>query len=38
MHYDFSNEAGGQIGRHLVRQMFERGFFRRVEGSADDSR
>ena len=31
MHYDFSNEAGARIGRRVVRQMFARGFFRRVD-------
>ncbi len=30
MHYQFSNEAGAQIGRQIVRQMFDKGFFRRV--------
>jgi hypothetical protein len=30
MHYDFSNEAGARIGRRIVRQMFDRGFFRRA--------
>ena len=30
MHYDFSNEAGAQIGREIVRAMFARGFFRPV--------
>jgi hypothetical protein len=28
MHYEFSNEAGARIGRQVVRQMVDRGFFR----------
>jgi hypothetical protein len=31
MHYEFSNEAGARIGRQIVHQMFEEGFFRRAE-------
>jgi hypothetical protein len=30
MHYEFSNEAGARIGRQIVRQMFEKGFFGRT--------
>jgi hypothetical protein len=30
MHYEFSNEAGARLGRQIVRQMFDRGFFRRA--------
>jgi hypothetical protein len=30
MHYEFSNEAGAHLGRQVVRQMFDRGFFRRA--------
>lgn len=30
MHYDFSNEAGARLGRRVVRQMFDRGFFARA--------
>ncbi len=30
MHYEFSNAAGARIGRRIVEQMFERGFFSRV--------
>jgi hypothetical protein len=29
MHYQFSNGADARIGRQIVRQMFEKGFFRR---------
>jgi hypothetical protein len=31
MHYDFSNEAGAQLGRKVVHHMFAKGFFRRTE-------
>jgi hypothetical protein len=30
MHYEFSNAAGARIGRRIVEQMFERGFFSRA--------
>jgi hypothetical protein len=30
MHYDFSNDAGAQIGRNVVRSMFAKGYFRRT--------
>jgi hypothetical protein len=30
MHYDFSNQEGARIGRHVVNWMFANGFFRRV--------
>lgn len=36
MHYDFSNEAGAQIGRQVVRGMFAKGFFRPANDSARD--
>jgi hypothetical protein len=31
MHYTFSNEAGARLARHIVRQMFANGCFRRVQ-------
>jgi hypothetical protein len=30
MHYDFSNEAGEQLGRKVVDWMFAKGYFRRT--------
>jgi len=30
MHYDFSNDAGARIGRRIVRQIFDKGFFGRL--------
>jgi hypothetical protein len=30
MHYDFSNDAGAQVGRSVVRWMFANGYFRRT--------
>lgn len=31
MHYDFSNEAGARLGRRVVRSLFARGFFSRLD-------
>jgi hypothetical protein len=38
MHYHFSNEAGGRLGRQVVRAMFDKGFFRRRCHSAEGAR
>ena len=36
LHYEFSNEASARLGRQIVRQMFDRGFFRRVRNQTSD--
>jgi hypothetical protein len=36
MHYDFSNDAGAQIGRQVVRHMFARRFFDRTRAHGRD--